>query len=170
MKFWLLLTLIALNSALSAENCKQTTQGYLCSENCFGFDSVLMFDVGGGYRSDNLKWNVAPTTATKTFEKWENVGFGIVEANLNFLACDHYLLKADFDAGWFDEGGHQSYKTPTSNLKSPTGGRVFDLSGSLGYQFNYCCNVFSVAPLAGYAHSFQKYKNHVYTNELQDNE
>lgn len=141
--------------------------------NCFGFESVLAFDVGGGYRNDSLKWKRYPesTPGQVIQERWNNIGMGVVETNAAFLACEHYLFKFDFDYGWFSKSGHQTYKVFTDDvlvdsLKSRTRGNVYDLSGGIGYQFNFECYRVSLAPLAGYSYQYQKFKNTTYQDEL----
>lgn len=145
-----------------------------CSD-CFGFDAVLTFNIGGGYRQDALKWTTYPTSApgTVVHEKWKNLTMPIVEANAQFLACEHYLLRADFDYGWFCDNGKQSIRTLnaetgtlTGDLHAPTKGRTCDLTGALGYQFNWCCYRYSLAPLVGYGYSHQKFVNKKYHDEL----
>lgn len=144
-----------------------------CSTDCFGFDSVLTFDVGGGYRNDSLKWKVFPSTAPgiEIEEKWKNIGLGVVETNAQFLACEHYLLKVDFDYGWFSNNGSQRYSVIGSegdiiDYKSKPRGNAYDLSGGLGYQFNFDCYRVSFAPLVGYSYHQQRFKNRTYRNEL----
>lgn len=158
-----------------------TFQGYAddCCYNsifsdCLGFDSVLTFDVGGGYRNDNLQWDAFPDfdPGLKIEQKWKNVGMGIIEANAQFLACDHLLIKADFDYGWFRNSGHQTIKAyqygfQTTDLKSRVKGNAYDISGGLGYQFNINCLRMSIAPLAGYSYHQQRFKNRNYKNEFE---
>ena len=143
--------------------------------NCFGFESVLTFDVGGGYRSDNLNWKRFPSETSEISEKWENIGMGVVETNASFLACEHYLFRADFDSGWFEKSGKQTYTTYSDNvlteeLKARTRGQVYDVSGGIGYQFNIPCYRTSIAPLVGYSYNYQRFKNSQYVNQLTDPE
>lgn len=152
------------------ENCYSE-----CCSDCFGFDSELTFGIGGGYRVDQLQWTVFPSlTGDEVKEKWHNLQMGIVEADVKFVACENYLLLVDFDYGWFNRRGNQSVKTfdlvPASpkligDLKSRTRGRVYDLEGAIGYQFNFCCDHYSIAPLVGYSYHFQKFKNRHYEDE-----
>ena len=145
-----------------------------CSSNynadCFGFDSVLTFDVGGGYRNDSVKWKTFPSTDLEIEERWKNIGLGVVEANAQFLACEHYLLKVDFDYGWFSDNGSQTYKTFVDtagvlDYKSKPRGNVYDLSGGIGYQFNFDRFRVSFAPLVGYSCHQQRFKSRTYINE-----
>lgn len=144
-----------------------------CSSNystdCFGFDSVLTFDVGGGYRNDSLKWKIL-NPQSEIEENWKNIGLGVVETNAQFLACEHYLLKVDFDFGWFSNNGSQRYSVesiiaPSSYYKSKPRGNAYNLSGGIGYQFNFDCLRVSFAPLVGYSTSQQRFKNRNYVNE-----
>lgn len=157
---------------LTADDCIYSG----CCTDCFGFDSVLSFDVGGGYRQDNIQWDSFPPTvpALAVKEKWKNLQMGIVETNAQFLACEHFLVKADFDFGWFNN--HNGKQTITGinldsdyeseDLHARTKGRMYDVSGALGYQFNWCCFRYSFTPLVGYSYHYQKLKNSEYQNEL----
>jgi len=144
-----------------------------CCTDCFGFDSVLTFDVGGGYRNDSLKWKIFPDIdqENEIQERWKNIGLGVVEANAQFLACEHYLLKVDFDYGWFTNKGSQSYRSfggleDELHYKSKPRGNAYNLSGGIGYQFNFDCYRVSFAPLVGYSYHQQRFKNRKYSNEL----
>lgn len=144
-----------------------------CSTDCFGFDSVLTFDVGGGYRNDTLKWKVFPASnpGREVEEKWKDISIGVVEANAQFLACEHYLLKVDFDYGWFSRSGSKRYSAngglgQSIDYKSKPRGNVYDLSGGLGYQFNLESYRISFAPLAGYSYHQQRFKNGKHKDEL----
>lgn len=162
------------NSCCPQDACCDDSSYNGCCTDCFGFDSVLTFGVGGGYRTDELQWNVFPSlTGLEVEEKWKNIQMGIVEADAQFLACEHYLLQVDFDYGWFNRSGHQTVNTfdlasdtLIESLRSRTKGRAYDLSGAIGYQFNFWCYRFSLAPLVGYSYHFQKFENNGYTNEL----
>lgn len=142
-----------------------------CYTNCFGFDSVLTFDVGGGYRTDNLKWKTFPANnpGRQIEQQWRNIGIGVVETNAQFLACEHYLLRADFDFGWFTKKGSQRYIANGGvgedyNFKSTPRGNVYNISGGVGYQFNFDCTRISFAPLAGYSYHQQRFKSREYDN------
>lgn len=141
--------------------------------SCCGFDSVFTVGVGGGYRNDQLKWKRFPKAlpGIEVEEKWKNIGMGVVDANAAFLACDHYLFKVDFNYGWFDCSGRQTFDVFDNNvliqsLNSKTTGRVYDISGAIGYQFNFECYRFSLAPLVGYSYNYQRFKNKSYHDNL----
>lgn len=170
MKKQLFLALACLSmtmQTLAADSCASD-----CCTDCFGFDSVLTFDVGGGYRNDSLEWKTFPSApGSEIEEKWKNIGLGVVEANAQFLACEHYLLKVDFDYGWFSNNGSQRYSSidffgDASELKSKPRGNAYNLSGGIGYQFNFDCYRVSFAPLVGYSYHQQRFKSRKYTNEL----
>lgn len=168
-QFFLALTcLSAAVQSLAADCCASD-----CCDDPFGFDSVLTFDIGGGYRNDSLKWKTFPSNSpgTEIEEKWKNIGLGVIELNAQFLACEHYLLKADFDYGWFSNNGSQRYSVGGGSAlpisyKSKPRGHLYDLSGGIGYQFNLDCYRVSFAPLVGYSYHQQKFKSRKYTNEL----
>jgi hypothetical protein len=170
MKKRLFLVLACLASAAQAfaEVC------YSDCNNCFGFDSVLSFDIGGGYRQDRFQWKTFPVASeTRIKEEWKNVNMGIVETNVQFLACEHYLFKFDFDYGWFDRQRHQSIRgfdfitaSEFANLNSKIRGQAYDLSGAIGYQFNWDCYRIALAPLVGWSYYHQRFKNPSYSGFL----
>lgn len=183
-----IITCLATVFSLSADDCCWRLE--TCSE-CCGFDCMLAFGVGGGYRQDNLNWKtlqettISETTSllTEVQEKWNNLQMGIVETNVEILACDHYLFQMNFDYGWFGKSGSQHLDTTETTyisdvaqsstetkLKSPTSGRGYNLTGGIGYQFNWFCNRFSFAPMVGYSYNFQKYTNKDYKIATTDEE
>lgn len=99
---------------------------------------------------------------------------GIVETNVQFLACEHWLFKADFNYGWFDKikqqkmTGYDFYTSTAIDATSKVKGSVYDISGALGYQFNWDCFRLSVAPLVGWSYYHQHFKNTHYFNHLND--
>jgi hypothetical protein len=154
--------------SLSAEFC--AIDGYdSCYSDCFDLDSVLTFDVGGGYRKDNLKWKIFPSfdPGRQIEERWNNIGLGVVEANAQLLAFEQFLLMADFNYGWFSNNGTQKVFArggfdETVALRARPTGNVCDISGGLGYQFNWNCARISFAPLVGYSYHQQRLKGRAY--------
>jgi hypothetical protein len=171
MKKQLFLAFACLSAAihsLAADYCTPD-----CCMDTFGFDSILTFDVGGGYRNDSLRWKVFPSTnpGREIEEKWKNLGLGVIEVNAQFLACEHFLLKGDFDYGWFSNNGSQRYigiggVAPEISLKAKPRGHLYNLSGGVGYQFNFDCYRVSFAPLVGYSYHQQLLKSRKYIDEL----
>lgn len=166
------LLILALTCLTSWQSLAADCYDY-CDNDCLGFDSVLTFDIGGGYRRDDLKWKIYPSInpGRQIEERWQNIGMGIVEANAQFLVCEHFLLKADFDYGWFTNSGNQRIFGnggigESVNIKSRPRGNAYDLSGGLGYQFNFDCARIAFAPLAGYSYHQQRFKSRTYRNEL----
>jgi len=135
-----------------------------CTTNCFGIESTLNVAVGGGYRHDTLKWKTfAPGVEIK--EKWKDLNMGIVEANAQLLVCEHYLVAVDFDYGWFDRGGRHRIRQfdlitgSSDEFRSRVKGEAYDVSGAIGYQFNWDCYRYSLAPIVGYSYNYQRFKN-----------
>lgn len=167
--FLLLASLVgaAQSYGVSGTSCYYSETG----REMFGFESDLTVAVGGGYRQDEIQWTIFPDLdpGTKVKEKWSGLHTGIVEVGVELLACENFLAIADFDYGWFDDNGTQSIKTESTGIDrllgdvhSETKGRVYDVSGALGYQFNWCCSRYSFAPLAGYSYHHQKLVNKEY--------
>ena len=144
-----------------------TLQGLECASDCGGFNSSLWVDAGVGYRHDNLKWKMhglSPGVHIK--EKWKDINMTVAEANLRYVACDHFVIKADFDYAW---AGHQkkhivSSSDDDSNVhfrrRFETKGRAYDISGGVGYKFNMDCQCyqFSFTPMVGYSYHHQRYR------------
>ena len=169
--FTAILAYTALSVQVQAQDCCYSNS---CTD-CFGFDSALTYDIGGGYRQDTLEWSIYPTSLPGTVEKedWKNLQMGIIETNAQFLVCQHFYTRFDFDYGWFYNGGHQTIqagpinsRSLTRNLKSETNGHVYNIDAAIGYQFNMCSCRFAFTPLVGYSYHFQKLKNCNYTNDL----
>lgn len=142
---------------------------------CFGFDSSLSYQVGGGYRRDQISWEAydleGPGTVTK--EKWNNMGMGVVEAQVEFVACQHYVFEVDFDYAWYDTRKNQSVRTYDidshqllAHTKGHSKGQLYDLSGGIGYQFNFDCFRLSLTPMVGWSYSHQFIKARKFQNEL----
>jgi Protochlamydia outer membrane protein len=136
-----------------------------CMDNCFGFDSVLTFDVGGGYRNDSLKFKIFPSEHPGSLieQNWKNMGMGVVETDAQLLICENYLLKGDFDYGWFTNNGSHRFDFfqvfGAHAFKAKPRGNVCDISGGIGYQFNFNCARVSLAPLVGYSYHQQRLKS-----------
>lgn len=137
-----------------------------CCTECCGFDVVATLDIGGGYRQDNLKWafpGFSPGVAIH--KKWKDINIGMIEANARLLACQSYLLKIDFDYGWFGDQkkndvtiiDFNSDEVAKHHFKAR--GSVYDISGGIGYQFNWCCDTISFAPLVGWSYYHQTIKS-----------
>lgn len=134
------------------------------SDCCLDFDSKIFASVGGGLRWDSIGWKTSATgfSSDSFHQKWNDIKMGVIEANVAFLACEHYLLKGNFDYGWVYGKNHLSTNTfgsdsdfsSSSNFGSHSkNGHAYDLSAGIGYQFNFECYPVSVAPLVGYSYN-----------------
>lgn len=135
------------------------------SDCCLDFDSKLYVGIGGGLRWDNIGWKTSSWrfSSDNFHQKWRDIKLGVIEANVGFLACEHYLLKADFDYGWVYGKNHlstntfdsSSFLSSSSNFSSRSkNGHAYDLSAGVGYQFNWECWSASFAPLVGYSYNY----------------
>lgn len=157
-----------------ASGCGETD--YCCpTDCCLDFDSKLTVDVGGGLRWDNLSWKSCGSVygSSENFrQKWNDIKIGLIEADFQFLACEHYLLKGDFDYGWVygknhlsssDFGSMDSFgdSSSSSGFSSKSNkGHAYDVSLGVGYQFNWDCYQIAFAPLVGYSYNFLKINRH----------
>jgi len=135
------------------------------SDCCLDFDSKLFVDVGGGLRWDSISWKTRASgfDSGDFHQKWRDIKLGVIEANVAFLACDHYLLKGNFDYGWVYGKNHLStnrfgsssgFSSSSSNFSSRSKkGHAYDLSAGVGYQFNFECYSIALAPLVGYSYN-----------------
>lgn len=135
-----------------------------CWSDCFGTDSTLNVEVGGGYRHDTLKWKTfAPGVEIR--HKWKDLNMGVVDTHAQLLVCEHYLLKFDFDYGWFNRDGRHQLRESNfftgsfDEFRPRVKGDVYDVSGAIGYQFNWDCYRYSLAPLVGYSYNYQNFRN-----------
>src|ERR1700733_754679 len=72
-----------------------------CDECCGLFDGNISWDIGTGYRQDNLKWDFPGFSPGESIhERWNNINIAFIETNGKASFCDNYLLKFDFDYGW----------------------------------------------------------------------
>lgn len=134
------------------------------SDCCLDFDSKLFVDVGGGLRWDSLSWKTSASgySCNDFRQKWSDIKLGVIEANFAFLACEHYLLKGNFDYGWVygknhlsaNRFGFNSFSDSSSRSSAHSKkGHAYDLSAGVGYQFNLDCWSASIAPLVGYSYN-----------------
>lgn len=158
-----------------ASGCCETDNCCQPSDCCLDFDSKLTASIGGGLRWDSLDWKSSGVVfgSSESFrQKWKDIKIGLIEADFQFLACEHYLLKGDFDYGWVYGKNHLSSSdfgssSGFSSSSSSSGfsskskkGNAYDLSIGLGYQFNFDCYQIAFAPLVGYSYNYLKINRH----------
>lgn len=186
MKKQVFLTLACLVGAVQAFASGCCDTDYCCqpSDCCLDFDSKLYANIGGGLRWDSLDWKssgfLGDSSSSGHFnQKWKDIKIGLIEANFLFLACEHYLLKGDFDYGWvygknnlhssdFDSSDVSDSSSSFFSSKSKKG-NAYDLSIGVGYQFNWDCYQIAFAPLVGYSYNHLKlnrHRNGPYSSEL----
>lgn len=135
------------------------------SDCCLDFDSKLFVDVGGGLRWDSIGWKTSASgfSSGDFHQRWRDIKLGVIEANVAFLACEHYLLKGNFDYGWVYGKNHLStnrfgdssdFTSSSSSFSARSKkGHAFDLSAGVGYQFNFECWSAAIAPVVGYSYN-----------------
>ena len=136
-----------------------------CCNDCMDFNSKLSVDLGGGLRWDDLNFKRHNGFAN-TRDKLNDVKIGQIQGDVQYLACEHYLLKGYFDYGWVygksrhtvsvdNEGSSSDFSSDgfSSHAKN---GQAYDLYGAVGYQFNFDCYQLSFAPLVGYSYNYLK--------------
>lgn len=133
------------------------------------------FDMGGGYRQDHFNCDtfIPSSPQRRIQEQWDNLSIGVIEANGNLYFGEAFLL-ADFSYGWVCGGNHRfkNIDLPThqtvQHFTSKTTGDVWDISGGIGYQFNFCHSEYAFAPIIGFSYHRQELKNSHYHDHLLD--
>lgn len=124
----------------------------------------------------------APNLSSKL--KWRHLNIWQIEAIGRYVTCDNIYLRANGDYGWITSGkntdsdfisfgdgysGYNSYDSGSgfefAHSKSKARGHVYDAKVAIGYQFNWCDNSLSVAPLVGYSWNGQ----HIQDKHLRQN-
>lgn len=165
--FLMLACLVSTVQAFASGCCDTTDSCNPCcapSDCCLDFDSKIVASVGGGLRWDSIGWKTTASgfSSDSFHQKWRDIKLGVIEANVAFVACDHYLLKGNFDYGWVygknklstNRFGSSSDFSCSSNFSSHSkNGHAYDLSAGVGYVFNFECWPVSIAPLVGYSYN-----------------
>lgn len=153
-------------------------------------------EVGVGYRNDSIKWKrefspfssyygCSDGSSSDGFHetshlKWNNLNIWLIEARGSYVTCDCIYLRGSADYGWITSGkfkhkndfsfgsgyfygdGFCSDEHDKSHIK----GNVYDAKLAVGYQFKWCDEALSIAPLVGYSwhgHELRNgHKNHSY--------
>lgn len=139
-----------------------------CCNDCLDFNSKLTVDLGGGLRWDNISFK-RHNGFGSTHDKLNDIKIGQIQGDIQYLACEHLLLKGYFDYGWVygktrhsvrvnEEGPYGPYSDFSSSGFSTHSkkGNAYDLYGAVGYQFNWDCYQVAFAPLVGYSYNYLK--------------
>lgn len=128
-------------------------------------------EVGSGFRVDHFNWNVAgekighhkffPNILSEL--KWDELRMWTVDGKLVVVTCNDVYLRADGTFGSIYHGTVRDsdfYCDDRSGIfsqsRSNAGkGRVFDVSGAIGYQYVWVHGALVIIPLAGYSHDAQ---------------
>lgn len=148
-------------------------------------DSSL--EIGVGYRNDSIKWkrefcNANPydcdcsnNSRSKDSCKsdWKNLNIWLIEARGSYVTCDCIYLRGSADYGWITSGkfknddnsgfsyfggGYDNFFSSDRDRKHIRG-NVYDAKIAVGYQFKWCDEALSVAPLIGYSWQGHELRN-----------
>lgn len=129
-----------------------------------GVPDCVLVNVGAGIRQDDLKWKMSGLTpGVEIRERWKDINYATVVADLHYLTCNGYLFNLEGDYAWAEDrnkhtvASHDSDSSVYFRRRFRTKGRAYDVSGSVGYQFS-CFNL-SWAPLFGFSYSQQRFEN-----------
>lgn len=142
-------------------------------------DSSL--EIGVGYRNDSikLKREFSPFSSycgsgsesgsrseldVNSDLNWKNLNIWFIEARGKYTTCDNIYLRGSADYGWVTGGKlkHTDNFTVGSDYfddsfsfsdhdKSHIKGNVYDAKLAIGYQFKWCDEALSIAPVVGYS-------------------
>lgn len=107
---------------------------------------------------------------------WKDLSIWFIEGRGKYVTCDNIYLRGSIDYGWitsgkvtdtdkvdFDngfEGNSSSSGFDFARSKANTKGNVYDGKIAIGYQFKWCDDSLSIAPLVGYAWQGQHLRMH----------
>lgn len=142
-------------------------------------DSSL--EIGVGYRNDSIKYKreFSPFSSgsdsygnnynnsefnTNSSLDWKNLNIWFIEARGKYVTCDCVYLRGSVDYGWitsgklknkedygFGSGYFDNSFSFSGRDKSHVKGNVYDAKIAVGYQFKWCDEALSIAPLVGYS-------------------
>lgn len=147
-------------------------------------DSSL--EIGVGYRQDSIKWDRklsgSSSSSSSSRERfsvnsdlhWKDVNIWFIEGRGKYVTCDCIYLRGSIDYGWITSGklrheddfsfdsdfGFDRSFSDSSRNKSHTKGNVWDGKIAIGYQFKWCDDALSIAPVVGYAWDGHEFRNH----------
>jgi hypothetical protein len=105
---------------------------------------------------------------------WKNLNIWLIEARGTYITCDCIYLRGSADYGWITSGKFKhrnDFNTEfgsnygygndfdQSRDKSHIKGNVYDVKLAVGYQFKWCDEALSVAPLVGYSWQGHELRN-----------
>lgn len=126
----------------------------------------IEFDVGAGYRQDELNWNIGagdPWPNVMSELEWRNLKIAEVTAAGKWWFGQGMYVRGDADYGWIFSGDNQDSDYAGSNrtfefsrsLNSGDGGYVWDLSLGFGKLMCLSSSGLFISPTIGYAASRQ---------------
>jgi hypothetical protein len=103
---------------------------------------------------------------------WKNLNIAFIEGRGKYVTCDNFYLRAGGDYGWICSGENtdsdylkltpESPKVEFSRSTARTKGHVYDANIAVGYEFHFCDDNLTFAPLIGYSWKGQ----HVHDSHL----
>ena len=130
------------------------------------------FDIGTGYREDNLHWVVEtpggpPEIASHV--SWKKVRSWEVYGRAAYVSCMNYAVKVSGDYSWIYQGRNrdsdyfvgEDHKVLFSRSINDAGkGYTWDASGALGYKFTSTGGRCTITPFIGFSNHEQQF--HIY--------
>lgn len=123
---------------------------------------TIDWDLGVGWRHDDLKWSIAGTNNYPNVLselEWKNVQSVLVSGQFKMSYCDYLYTRANADYGWIYKGNnvdsdyHHSHRRGLFSLSKnkANDGNVWDASIATGWRFPFDCDALWINPLIGYA-------------------
>ena len=124
-------------------------------------------EFSGGYRTDNLDWNIAgnvngtdPNVLSEL--TWSDLEIFQIGVGAKALINKTFYLRGSLSFGWILDGDNQDSDyngndrtQEWSRSNNSSDGNVSDASLGLGYQFKLASGRFRLTPLVGYSYSAQ---------------
>lgn len=142
---------------------------------CCSYEWNLLTDaqVSLGYRNDNLNWSVADPSGTPDVlakVKWDNLQIIQTKAQAHLHLLNLFYIRGSADYGWIVDGHNRdaNYAGDGETLEFyhtkglANKGEVFDFSGGIGWQLNFCIcqSTLRFFPMIGYSYSEQHLTDH----------
>jgi hypothetical protein len=148
---------------------------FFLSANLFAgccVDSTDSWEVGLGWRRDNLKWKLQDLSTSyidadaSSFIHFKDIEFYTIHTKIHSVGCEYYF-RASADYGTSEKGraierfGLETSMYDIDDLTVRTSDRikkrseVYDFSGAIGYPFKLCGCRLMIAPLIGFSFNRQ---------------
>lgn len=139
--------------------------------SCCGQKEEFTLEIGNiGYRVDRVHWSVeGPNDSPPLLSRvrWKDIQSYQVMGTFKWVSPDRIYIRGMADYGKIFHGRFQEVDfidedTPSTIIRGRADrGEVFDFNGGIGYHFSFLANRATIAPLVGFSHHEQHFReNH----------